>query len=304
MKNIIEVKHLCKSYKSVLAVNDISFEVKEGSLFAFLGENGAGKSTTINMLCTILEKNTGSVRVADYDLDKEPAKIKNSIGIVFQNSVLDGILTVKENLMSRCSYYGLSRKDSKKRIEELSDLLNLSEIMTRRYSDLSGGQRRRVDIARALINKPKVLFLDEPTTGLDPKTRKLVWNIINDLRHKMGLTVFLTTHYMEETDDADEVVIIDHGVIVAHDTPNNLKTKFSSNKMLWHINQSEENNELLKRYNLKYEYVVDTYKIGYKANAEIIDFLSAERSYLSDYELIKGNMDDVFINITGKVLGE
>lgn len=304
MKNIIEVKHLCKSYKSVLAVNDISFEVKEGSLFAFLGENGAGKSTTINVLCTILEKNTGSVRVADYDLDKEPAKIKNSIGIVFQNSVLDGILTVKENLMSRCSYYGLSRKDSKKRIEELSDLLNLSEIMTRRYSDLSGGQRRRVDIARALINKPKVLFLDEPTTGLDPKTRKLVWNIINDLRHKMGLTVFLTTHYMEETDDADEVVIIDHGVIVAHDTPNNLKTKFSSNKMLWHINQSEENNELLKRYNLKYEYVVDTYKIGYKANAEIIDFLSAERSYLSDYELIKGNMDDVFINITGKVLGE
>lgn len=304
MKNIIEVKHLCKSYKSVLAVNDISFEVKEGSLFAFLGENGAGKSTTINVLCTILEKNTGSVRVADYDLDKEPAKIKNSIGIVFQNSVLDGILTVKENLMSRCSYYGLCRKDSKKRIEELSDLLNLSEIMTRRYSDLSGGQRRRVDIARALINKPKVLFLDEPTTGLDPKTRKLVWNIINDLRHKMGLTVFLTTHYMEETDDADEVVIIDHGVIVAHDTPNNLKTKFSSNKMLWHINQSEENNELLKRYNLKYEYVVDTYKIGYKANAEIIDFLSAERSYLSDYELIKGNMDDVFINITGKVLGE
>lgn len=304
MKNIIEVKHLCKSYKNVVAVNNISFEVKEGSLFAFLGENGAGKSTTINVLCTILEKNVGSVQIAGFDLDEEPSKIRSSIGIVFQNSVLDGILSVKDNLLTRCSYYGLGRKESTKRIKELSDLLNLKEILSRRYSDLSGGQRRRVDIARALINNPKVLFLDEPTTGLDPKTRKLVWNIINDLRRKIGLTVFLTTHYMEETEDADEVVIIDHGVIVAHDTPNNLKTKFSSNKMLWHVEESKENDKLLEKYSLKYEYIVDTYKIDFKANADIVDFLSDERKRLTDYELIKGNMDDVFINITGKVLGD
>ena len=304
MKDIIQVSHLVKEYKNVLAVNDISFSVKEGSLFAFLGENGAGKSTTINVLCTILQKNGGSIVIDGYDLDKEPDKIRNSIGIVFQNSVLDGVLTVKENLISRCAYYGLSKKQSIERISYLSELLNLSEIMTRKYNQLSGGQRRRVDIARALINSPKVLFLDEPTTGLDPKTRKLVWSIINDLRKRINLTVFLTTHYMEETEDADEVVIIDHGQIVAHDTPNNLKNKFASNKMLWHTSKSEENDALLNKYKLKHEYVVDTYKIAYKANNDIIDFLNKERDLLLDYELIKGNMDDVFINVTGKEMCE
>ena len=304
MKDIIQVNHLVKNYKNVLAVNDISFSVKEGSLFAFLGENGAGKSTTINVLCTILQKNGGSIVIDGCDLDKEPDKIRNSIGIVFQNSVLDGVLTVKENLISRCAYYGLNKKQSLERISYLSELLNLSEIMTRKYSQLSGGQRRRVDIARALINSPKVLFLDEPTTGLDPKTRKLVWSIINDLRKRINLTVFLTTHYMEETEDADEVVIIDHGQIVAHGTPNNLKSKFASNKMLWHTSKSEENDALLNKYKLNHEYVVDTYKIAYKANNDIIDFLNKERGLLLDYELIKGNMDDVFINVTGKEMCE
>lgn len=304
MKDIIQVSHLVKSYKDVLAVDDISFSVKEGSLFAFLGENGAGKSTTINVLCTILQKNGGSIVIDGYDLDKNPGNIRNSIGIVFQNSVLDGVLSVKENLISRCAYYGLNKKKSLERIKELSELLNLNEIMDRKYNQLSGGQRRRVDIARALINSPKVLFLDEPTTGLDPKTRKLVWNIINDLRKRIGLTVFLTTHYMEETEDADEVVIIDHGKIVAHDTPNNLKSKHSTNKMLWHTPKSKENDALLNKYHLKHEYVVDTYKIAYKTNNEIIDFLSNERNLLVDYELIKGNMDDVFINVTGKELCE
>ena len=304
MKDIIQVNHLVKNYKNVLAVNDISFSVKEGSLFAFLGENGAGKSTTINVLCTILQKNGGSIFIDGYDLDKEPDKIRNSIGIVFQNSVLDGVLTVKENLISRCAYYGLNKKQSLERISYLSGLLDLGEIMTRKYNQLSGGQRRRVDIARALINSPKVLFLDEPTTGLDPKTRKLVWSIINDLRKRINLTVFLTTHYMEETEDADEVVIIDHGQIVAHDTPNNLKSKFSSNKMLWHTQKSKENDALLNKYKLNHEYVVDTYKIAYKANNDIIDFLNKERGLLLDYELIKGNMDDVFINVTGKEMCE
>ena len=304
MKDIIQVNHLKKEYKNVLAVNDISFSVKEGSLFAFLGENGAGKSTTINVLCTILQKNGGSIVIDGYDLDREPDKIRNSIGIVFQNSVLDGVLTVKENLISRCAFYGLNKKQSLERISYLSGLLDLGEIMTRKYNQLSGGQRRRVDIARALINSPKVLFLDEPTTGLDPKTRKLVWSIINDLRKRINLTVFLTTHYMEETEDADEVVIIDHGRIVAHDTPNNLKSQFASNKMLWHTSKSEENDSLLNKYKLKHEYVVDTYKIAYKTNNDIIDFLNKERDSLLDYELIKGDMDDVFINVTGKEMCE
>ena len=198
----------------------------------------------------------------------------------------------------------MSNNDTKERLSYLEKLLSLTEIMNRKYEALSGGQKRRVDIARALINNPKVLFLDEPTTGLDPKTRKMVWSIINDLRTKMGLTVFLTTHYMEETEEADEVVIIDHGEIVAHDTPNNLKTNYSSNKMLWHVKESKENDALLEKYKLKYIYNLDTYKIKYNKNEEIIDFLSNERKLLTDYELIKGNMDDVFINVTGKELGE
>lgn len=285
-------------------VKDISFTVKEGSLFAFLGENGAGKSTSINVLCTVLSKTSGRVTINGYDLDSQAQEIRNSIGIVLQNSVLDGKLSVKQNLVSRCAYYGMSNKDTKERLSYLEKLLSLTEIMNRKYEALSGGQKRRVDIARALINNPKVLFLDEPTTGLDPKTRKMVWSIINDLRTKMGLTVFLTTHYMEETEEADEVVIIDHGEIVAHDTPNNLKTNYSSNKMLWHVKESKENDALLEKYKLKCIYNLDTYKIKYNKNEEIIDFLSNERKLLTDYELIKGNMDDVFINVTGKELGE
>ena len=223
MSNIIEVKNLVKNYKDVHAVNDISFTVEEGSFFAFLGINGAGKSTTINILCTVLEKTSGNVKIGGYDLDKEKNKIKELIGIVFQGSVLDKQLTVKENLESRASYYGLNKKKSPKRIESLTQTFDLSEILKRKYGTLSGGQRRRVDIARALINRPKLLFLDEPTTGLDPKTRLQVWEIIYNLRKETGLTVFLTTHYMEETVDCDNVVIIDSGKIVANDSPHNLK---------------------------------------------------------------------------------
>lgn len=223
MSNIIEVKNLVKNYKDVHAVNDISFTVEEGSFFAFLGINGAGKSTTINILCTVLEKTSGNVKIGGYDLDKERNKIKELIGIVFQGSVLDKQLTVKENLESRASYYGLNKKEIAKRIESLTQTFDLSEILKRKYGTLSGGQRRRVDIARALINRPKLLFLDEPTTGLDPKTRLQVWEIIHNLRKETGLTVFLTTHYMEETVDCDNVVIIDSGKIVANDSPHNLK---------------------------------------------------------------------------------
>lgn len=300
MKKIIEVKDLVKSYKDVHAVNGISFDVEEGSLFAFLGENGAGKSTTINVLCTILKKDSGQITINNNDIDKNEDGIRNDIGIVFQNSVLDGMLTVKENLLSRCSYYGLSNKEKIERISYLVDLLELRDIIDRKYEKLSGGQKRRVDIARALINNPKILFLDEPTTGLDPKTRKLVWNIINGLRKDLKLTVFLTTHYMEETEEADEVVIIDGGKIVASGTPNTLKSMYSTNKMLWHIEQSKKNDELLNKYSLKFEYVVDMYKVKYKQTKEVMDFLINEKDIATDIELIKGNMDDVFINVTGK----
>ena len=302
MAEIIHVNNLVKYYKNVKAVNEISFTVNEGELFAFLGENGAGKSTSINVLCTVLSKTNGDIVIDGIDLDKDKESIRNKIGIVFQGSVLDGVLSVKENLMSRAAYYGMSKKEALLRINELSDLLELDDIMKRKYGTLSGGQRRRVDIARALINKPRILFLDEPTTGLDPKTRKVVWNVINDLRNKTNLTVFLTTHYMEETDEADNVVIIDHGNIVASGTPNSLKNQYSSNKLIWHIEKNDLNDELLNKYNLDYSYQLDSYKINYKDNLDIIDFLSNERERLLDYELIKGNMDDVFLNVTGRSL--
>ena len=224
--NAISVKDLTKKYKENTVVDNISFDVKEGEFFAFLGENGAGKSTTINILCTILSKTHGDVNVLGHKLGKDDDAIRESIGIVFQNSVLDGKLSVKENLFSRGAYYGLGKKEIIKRVEPFSEVFELDEIWNRNYERLSGGQRRRVDIVRALLNSPKILFLDEPTTGLDPMSRKAVWSYIDHLRKEKKMTIFLTTHYMEEVRDTDRVVILDHGRIVADDTPAGLKNKY------------------------------------------------------------------------------
>ena len=216
---IIEVKNLTKKYKEHTAVDGISFDVEEGELFAFLGENGAGKSTTINMLTTILQKTDGTAFICGYELGRQDDEIRKVNGIVFQNSVLDKMLSVKDNLLTRGSYYGLSRREVEKRLEPFAEHFEMKDIWDRRYDKLSGGQRRRVDIMRALINKPRILFLDEPTTGLDPKSRKLVWDYITCLRKEYGMTIFLTTHYMEETRDADHVVILDKGQIITCGTP-------------------------------------------------------------------------------------
>ncbi len=300
---IIDVKNLVKDYKDVHAVRDISFTVEEGSFFAFLGINGAGKSTTINILCTVIDKTSGSVNIGGFDLDNDRGKIKELIGIVFQNSVLDKQLTVRENLTSRAAYYGLGRKEIKSRLAELSETFELDEIMNRRYNRLSGGQRRRVDIARALINRPKILFLDEPTTGLDPMTRTKVWEVIHKLREETGLTVFLTTHYMEETVDCDDVVIIDSGKIAAQGTPHDLKERFASNRLIWYTGDTQENRELLEREKLSFEYTLDSYKIRIDEIKTATELL---RKYdeIADYEFIKGNMDDVFLTVTGKKLGD
>lgn len=303
MSKIIEVQNLVKDYKDVHAVRDISFSVDEGSFFAFLGINGAGKSTTINILCTVLKKTSGSVKIGGCDLDAQKSKIKDLIGIVFQNSVLDKQLTVRENLVSRASYYGFSKSETKRRINELCKTFSLEDIMSRRYAKLSGGQRRRVDIARALINRPKILFLDEPTTGLDPQTRIQVWNIIHRLRKETGLTVFLTTHYMEETADCDRVVILDSGKISANDTPNNLKNKYAQNSLLWYTPESDSAERIIKDEKLNCEYTGEAYKIKIADSGEATRLIKKYEA-VRDYEVIKGDMDDVFLNITGKRLGE
>lgn len=297
---IIEVTNLTKKYKEHTAVDGISFEVEEGELFAFLGENGAGKSTTINMLTTILEKTSGKVVIAGHELGKEDDEIRKVNGIVFQNSVLDKKLSVKDNLLTRGSYYGLSKKEVLKRLEPFSERFEMKDIWDRKYEKLSGGQRRRVDIMRALINNPKILFLDEPTTGLDPKSRKLVWDYINYLRKEHRMTIFLTTHYMEETRDADHVVILDKGHIVSKGTPAELKSRYAHSKLVWYTPASDRAVAVITKISTKFVYDADHYNI--ETDQNLTEFIYEHREEIRDYEYIKGTMDDVFLNLTGKEL--
>ena len=297
---IIEVKDLTKKYKEHTAVDGISFDVEEGELYAFLGENGAGKSTTINMLTTVLQKTSGRAVIAGHELGKEDDEIRKVNGIVFQNSVLDKKLTVRENLITRGSYYGLSKKQVEQRLEPFSERFEMKDIWNRRYDKLSGGQRRRVDIMRALINEPKILFLDEPTTGLDPKSRRLVWDYINYLRKEHGLTIFLTTHYMEETRDADRVLILDKGKIVTMGTPAELKTRYAHSKLVWYTARSEKAEALITKISNNSIYDADHYSIVTDDN--ITEFIYEHRDEIRDYEYIKGTMDDVFLTLTGKEL--
>lgn len=301
MKNIIEIRGLKKTYGDVKAVDDISFDVKEGSLFAFLGLNGAGKSTTINIICSILKKDSGQILIDGLDLDKQRDQIKPLIGVVFQNSALDNILTVKDNLTIRAGFYGLKGKEWKKRLEELTELLDLPSILKRPIKNLSGGQKRRVDIARGLINYPKILILDEPTTGLDPQTRKKIWTIIESLQKKRKMTVFLTTHYMEEANKADRVVMLDKGHIVANDTPHNLKNKYAGDYIKAFMPKNEEFEQIFEAdTGTSLEYNGEFYRIKIKDSIEAKEIISKYDKYLTDFEVLKGDMDDVFLNITGK----
>lgn len=297
---IIEVKDLTKKYKEHTAVDGITFEVEEGELFAFLGENGAGKSTTINMLTTVLEKTSGRAIIAGHELGKDDDEIRKVNGIVFQNSVLDKKLSVKDNLLTRGSYYGLSKKEVLKRLEPFSERFEMKDIWDRKYEKLSGGQRRRVDIMRALINNPKILFLDEPTTGLDPKSRKLVWDYINYLRKEHRMTIFLTTHYMEETRDADHVVILDKGHIVSTGTPAELKSRYAHSKLVWYTPASDMAETVITKISNKFVYDADHYNI--ETDQNLTEFIFEHREEIRDYEYIKGTMDDVFLNLTGKEL--
>ncbi len=298
MKNIIEIEHLSKSFGEVKAVQDLSFRVKEGELFAFLGINGAGKSTTISIMCGQLAKDAGSVRIDGVDLDKELNRIKRSLGVVFQASVLDAALTVRQNLESRAALYGISGKAFKKRLEELAALLDFSDLLGRTVGRLSGGQRRRIDIARALLHEPKILILDEPTTGLDPQTRRLLWDVITQLRQEKQMTVFLTTHYMEEAADADYVVILDSGKIVAEGTPLDLKNTYTGDYItIYGIPEAQ-----IKTFGCPYEALRDAYRVAVPNTAAATELILQHSALFTDYEITKGKMDDVFLAATGKKL--
>ncbi len=298
IENMIEISHLSKHFGEIRAVDDISFSVRRGELFAFLGVNGAGKSTTISILCGLLARDAGDVTVGGHDLDRELSRIKETIGVVFQNSVLDSMLTVRETLESRAALYGITGKGFSERLSELAALLHFEELLGRRLGKLSGGQRRRIDIARALLHHPKLLILDEPTTGLDPQTRKILWEVIDRLRAEEDMTVLLTTHYMEEAADADYVVILDSGRIVAEGTPLQLKNQYAKDYItLYGISDAEADS-----LGYPYEPVRDGVRVEVPNTAAATDLILKNPSLFRDYEIVKGKMDDIFLAVTGKCL--
>ncbi len=298
MENIIEINNLVKCYKDVKAVNDLSFSVKKGELFAFLGVNGAGKSTTISIMCGSLEKDSGSVIINGKNVETDIEQIVGEIGVVFQNSVIDGALSVEDNLYTKASLYGMHGKVAKERIEYLARILDFTDILKRTVGKLSGGQRRRIDVARALLNDPKILILDEPTTGLDPQTRKTLWAVIDGYRKERGMTVFLTTHYMEEAADADFVVILDSGKIVAKGTPLYLKNTYAGDYVTIYGVEEKE----VAALGYSYEKIRDAFRISVKNTLEARDLIVNNPNLFTDFEITKGKMDDVFLAVTGKKL--
>ncbi|MBO4277278.1 MAG: ABC transporter ATP-binding protein [Clostridia bacterium] len=297
-ERVIEIQNLNKSYGEVHAVKDLSFSVRRGELFAFLGVNGAGKSTTISMICGQLKKDGGTVKVCGSDAESDFESISRRIGVVFQASALDAQLSARDNLRSRASLYGICGKTFEKRFEELASLLDFGGFADRPLNKLSGGQKRRIDIARALLHSPEILVLDEPTTGLDPQTRRLLWDVIGELRRSERLTVFLTTHYMEEAADADYVVILDSGMIAAEGTPLELKNRWVGDYITIYGCTEEEISQL----GLPYEALSGAYRVAVPDTAAVTGLIVSHPGLFRDYEVAKGRMDDVFLAVTGKNL--
>lgn len=296
--HIIEIEHLKKSFGDVNAVNDLSFNVRQGELFAFLGVNGAGKSTTISIICGQLDKDAGNVTVCGESIEHGLDKIARRLGVVFQNSVLDQALSVRDNLRSRAALYGINGADFKKRLAELAELFDFGDLLGRTVGKLSGGQRRRIDIARALVHKPEILILDEPTTGLDPQTRKLLWEVVSDLRKKENMTVFLTTHYMEEAADADYVIILDSGKIAAEGTPLALKNRYTGDFITIYGLTDAQIDEL----DMPHESLRDAIRVAVPDTGAATALIIKHPDLFRDYEITKGKMDDVFLAVTGHML--
>lgn len=295
----IKVENLCKQYGVQQAVNGISFTVEQGTLFAFLGENGAGKSTTIEILCTLLKKSSGQVTINGFTLDasNDNADIRKSIGVVFQQSLLDERLTVRENILHRGKTYGLSKTQLTDNYQFVSTYLHLEDIEKKKYGTLSGGQKRRADIARALIHRPSILFLDEPTTGLDPQTRQFVWQAIKQLQLETNMTVFLTTHYMEEAAVAHQVTVLKQGKIVAQGTPDALKTKYAYDSMALVFQNAQEGVKFLEENAISYTEKQGIYTIRLTSTLQALPLLKKAEPLIASFEVIKGSMDDVFLHI-------
>lgn len=302
MEQVIEVKHLKKYFKEIKAVDDISFQVEKGELYGFLGINGAGKSTTINILCTLLSKAEGDVIICGHSLGKENEEIRRKIGVVFQDNSLDERLTIKENLLIRGSLYYKDRKIVEKNLEQVCDILGIEELLNRQFRKLSGGQKRRCEIARALIHTPDILFLDEPTTGLDPQTRQNVWECIEGLQREKHMTVFLTTHYMEEAGKATHISIMDTGKIVASGTPHELKATYAHDLLRLYPKTADRVTGYLTRNGYSFEVKNNHIQVNLKDTLAGVDILEGLKGDIGGCEILQGTMDDVFLNITGRQL--
>ena len=304
MNPIIQVEHFSKKYGDFTAVDDISFTVDEGSVFAFLGPNGAGKSTTINTLCTILDKTEGTLTINGHDVCEERSSVRKDIGIVFQDSTLDAQMTVEENLKYHCSFYKVPKNEVRERINFALDLVELTEWKRAAMGSLSGGMKRRAEIARGLVHDPKVLFLDEPTTGLDPQTRANVWEYIQRLQKQKNMTIFLTTHYMDEAEVCSKIVIMDHGKIVAQDTPENLKHLYTGTEVDVICTQTEPLEAALRERKVSYRKDGKKLIFHTKKAPAALEILSAHRGEVTDFEVKNGTLNEVFLAITGKEIRE
>jgi multidrug/hemolysin transport system ATP-binding protein len=302
MQPVISVKNLVKKYGSQIAVDDVSFSVESGSVFSFLGPNGAGKSTTIGCLTTLTAIDQGIVTVNGYRVGQNDTAIRRSIGVVFQNSLLDPLLSVRENLESRASLYKIDQPA--KRMAELAKLIDLTSFMDKPYGALSGGQKRRTDIARALIHNPSILFLDEPTAGLDPQSRERVWQTVYDLQAVSNLTVFLTTHYLEETERADMVYVIDNGKVIAHNTPDGLRQTYTKDELRLVAKTTATLIEKLKRAKIDFSIKNEACILHPKSSAEALKILETYKADIKDFEFRHGTMDDVFLQLTGTEIRE
>ena len=294
----LKMDGICKSFGSNEVLKSVGFQLSEGEICALLGENGAGKSTTISIMCGLLEKDGGSISICGTDTEKNMQSLKRRIGVVFQNSALDQALSVRDNLSVRAALYGIRGKEFARRLDELAELLDFGGLLGRTVGKLSGGQRRRIDIARALLNRPEILILDEPTTGLDPQTRSLLWNVVSDLRKRENLTVFLTTHYMEEAADADYVIILDSGRIAAEGTPLALKNAYAGDFItLYGLTESE-----IQSLKLPCEALPGGWRVAVRDTAAATELILRRPELFRDYEITKGRMDDVFLAVTGRTL--
>ncbi|WP_406613479.1 ABC transporter ATP-binding protein [Mycoplasma corogypsi] len=298
---ILRITNLNKSFKKNKALQDLSFKVYRKQLYGFLGINGAGKSTTLNIIMGLLAKDSGEIELCGEKVKGDFTKIRNNIGIVFQGSILDPNLTVYENLYSRLSLYKNQFKgqETKDVVNNIIREFKLEDIVDQKYQGLSGGQKRRVDIARALAHNPSILFLDEPTTGLDPVSRKLVWEILENLQKEKGLTIILTTHYMDEADNCDYTIVIKKGQKLAEGTPSDLKTKYAMSWLMIQDNSEDQRiKKLLDQHKMNYEFKGGYYKVTFPSYEQANQFTKKHIHLLDNFELIKGGMEEVFINLT------